>query len=115
MTRNKIKIISLVDDEIDTDECFCLLVSLFYFFFCMMQGRYANTPKDTTMNKIMTSIDVQLHNLYRYIFVRLPSIHNYLKRHFIILQNGTMTYQGSTQRASLFMAGYIPKQWWNNL
>ena len=71
MTRNKIKIISLVDDEIDTDECFCLLVSLFYFFFCMMQRRYANTQKDTTMNKIITSIDVQLHNLYRYIFVRM--------------------------------------------
>ena len=53
-----------------------------------------------------------LKKLNQHVSKKLAGLHNHLKRQFIILPNGTITYQGSAQRASLLMAGYIPKQWW---
>ena len=56
-----------------------------------------------------------LKKLNQYVSENLPGLHNHLNRQFIILPNGTITYQDSAPRVSLLMAGYIPKQLWEIL
>lgn len=56
-----------------------------------------------------------LENLHKYTFTKLPHLHNHLARNLVIAQDGIITYHDSTQRASLLMAGHIPKQWWLDL
>ena len=56
-----------------------------------------------------------LEQLNRYVSTKLPGLYSHLTRQLKLLPNGTITYQGSASRASLLMAGYIPKQWWRIL
>jgi len=53
-----------------------------------------------------------LGKLLKYTHTKLPTLHTHLRSRLTLSQGGSLSWDGSTNSASLILSGCVPKSWW---